>query len=397
MSSRASATRSSKRSGSTCTAPEPTAGPPAVRSAGGDGGAGRRAARGPRRGPAGRRRPARPGPCASTPAPARARPGSSPAASPTGRRPATSTPATSSPSPSPARPRASCGPACGSLGLRDDVAAGTFHAIAYAQLRARWADRGAEVPRLMDRKLRLRRRPPRPAAGRRPRTSSARSSGPRPASSRPSDYLAARPGPAPPAAARRRDAPPARPLRRGQDRVAGWSTSTTCSGSRCGSWSGTPPAAAAQRWRFRHLFVDEFQDVNPLQYRLLRAWLGDGDDLFVVGDPHQAIYGWNGADARYLDRFEEAFPAERFPGVAVLHLRDNYRSTPQVLAVAAAVLADQPPRRPPPRRAAADGRAPTPTRPPRPEPSPATSVSTTAPDGRGRPRPCWCAPTPRPR
>ena len=91
-------------------------------------------------------------------------------------------------------------------------------------------------------------------------------------------------------------------------------------------------AAAAQRWRFRHLFVDEFQDVNPLQYRLLRAWLGDGDDLFVVGDPHQAIYGWNGADARYLDRFEEAFPVDRFPGVAVLHLRDNYRPTRQLQA-----------------------------------------------------------------
>src|SRR5204863_9581590 len=51
-----------------------------------------------------------------------------------------------------------------------------------------------------------------------------------------------------------------------------------------------------QRWRFRHLFVDEFQDVNPLQHRLLMAWLGDGIDLCVVGDPNQAIYGWNGAD-----------------------------------------------------------------------------------------------------
>jgi DNA helicase-2/ATP-dependent DNA helicase PcrA len=98
-------------------------------------------------------------------------------------------------------------------------------------------------------------------------------------------------------------------------------------------------AAAAYRWRFRHLVVDEFQDVNPLQYDLLRAWLGDGDDLFVVGDPHQAIYGWNGADARYLDHFDRAFPPERYPGMEVLHLRDNHRSSPQVLAVAAAVLA----------------------------------------------------------
>ena len=47
---------------------------------------------------------------------------------------------------------------------------------------------------------------------------------------------------------------------------------------------GDPGFAAAQRWRFRHLFVDEFQDVNPLQFRLLEAWRGDRWDVFVVGD-----------------------------------------------------------------------------------------------------------------
>ena len=90
---------------------------------------------------------------------------------------------------------------------------------------------------------------------------------------------------------------------------------------------------AAQRWRFRHLFVDEFQDVNPLQFRLLEGWRGDRSDLCVVGDPNQAIYAWNGADPRYLTEFRL-----RFPSAEVVHLDDNYRSSPQILAVANAVL-----------------------------------------------------------
>ena len=67
-----------------------------------------------------------------------------------------------------------------------------------------------------------------------------------------------------------------------------------------------PGFAAAQRWRWRHLFVDEFQDLNPLQHRLLLAWLGSSTDLCVVGDPHQAVYGWNGADPDLLARFRTA-------------------------------------------------------------------------------------------
>jgi len=94
-----------------------------------------------------------------------------------------------------------------------------------------------------------------------------------------------------------------------------------------------PTAAAAVRWRHRHLFVDEYQDINPLQERLLRAWLGDRRDLCVVGDANQAIYGWNGADPDLLERF-----ALHHPGAAVVELRSNYRSTPQILRVATAVL-----------------------------------------------------------
>jgi DNA helicase-2/ATP-dependent DNA helicase PcrA len=91
--------------------------------------------------------------------------------------------------------------------------------------------------------------------------------------------------------------------------------------------------AAAQRWRFRHFFVDEFQDATPLQLRLLRAWLGDRVDLCVVGDVAQAIYGFAGADATTLADF-----ASRFPGAAVVHLDRNYRSTAQVVALSESVL-----------------------------------------------------------
>ncbi len=94
-----------------------------------------------------------------------------------------------------------------------------------------------------------------------------------------------------------------------------------------------PTFAAAQRWRFRHVFVDEFQDATPLQVRLLRAWLGDRTDLCVVGDAAQAIYGFAGADASPLTDF-----ARHFPGGTVVALDRNYRSSPQIVDVAEGVL-----------------------------------------------------------
>ena len=92
-------------------------------------------------------------------------------------------------------------------------------------------------------------------------------------------------------------------------------------------------AGAALRWRTRHVYVDEFQDVNPAQWRLLRAWVGDRPDLFVVGDPRQAVFGWNGADPTLLDRLPSLLP-----DLTVIRLDDNHRSTPQVVAAARAVL-----------------------------------------------------------
>src|SRR5665213_3100608 len=90
---------------------------------------------------------------------------------------------------------------------------------------------------------------------------------------------------------------------------------------------------AAQQWRFRHFFVDELQDATRAQLNLLDAWLGGRSDLFAVGDASQAIYGWNGADASGVTDF-----TVRFPGATVLELEQNYRSTPQLIAVAKAVL-----------------------------------------------------------
>ena len=91
--------------------------------------------------------------------------------------------------------------------------------------------------------------------------------------------------------------------------------------------------ADAVHWRVRHLYVDEFQDVNPAQWHLVRALLGDRRDLCAVGDPDQAIYSWNGADPTLMARLPELLP-----GTTVLHLDDNHRSTPQILAAAHAAL-----------------------------------------------------------
>src|SRR5215470_2828793 len=90
-----------------------------------------------------------------------------------------------------------------------------------------------------------------------------------------------------------------------------------------------PSAAAAVRDRYWYFVVDEYQDVNPLQKLLLEAWTGDRDDLCVVGDPRQTIYSFTGASPSYLT----GFTAE-FPGATVIRLVRNYRSTPQVVALA---------------------------------------------------------------
>ncbi|MGN6692749.1 MAG: ATP-dependent helicase [Aquihabitans sp.] len=220
------------------------------------------------------------------------------------------------------------------FGLRDLPAAGTFHAVAYAQLRTRWSSAGSAAPTLLDRKGRILGR----ILGGTTRIS-------------PSDlaveieWAKARlvsPDRYPVAAAQADRRLPVDP-----ERIAEWFRRYEAEKrkrglvdfddllSQCADAVLTDPSfAAAQRWRFRHLFVDEYQDVNPLQEHLLRAWLGDRPDLAVVGDPNQAIYSWNGAEPAFLTEF-----AARHPGGEVVQLEHSYRSTPQILHTAAAVLA----------------------------------------------------------
>ena len=94
-----------------------------------------------------------------------------------------------------------------------------------------------------------------------------------------------------------------------------------------------PTFAETVRWRFRHVLVDEAQDLNPLQHRLIDALRHGRDDLFLVGDPAQAIYGFNGADPSLL-----VDVAARFPGIEVVRLPTNHRSTPQVVETGAHAL-----------------------------------------------------------
>ena len=88
-------------------------------------------------------------------------------------------------------------------------------------------------------------------------------------------------------------------------------------------------AVADFRARYRAFTVDEYQDVNLLQQTLLDLWLGERDELCVVGDDYQSIYSFTGASPSHL----LAMP-ERFPHALVVRLEENYRSTPQVLALA---------------------------------------------------------------
>ncbi|MGH8960203.1 MAG: ATP-dependent helicase, partial [Jatrophihabitantaceae bacterium] len=90
-----------------------------------------------------------------------------------------------------------------------------------------------------------------------------------------------------------------------------------------------PDVAEEVRARYRHFVVDEYQDMSPLQQRLLDAWLGGRDDLCVVGDANQTIYSFAGATPGYLLDFRR-----RFPEAVVVRLERDYRSTPQVVELA---------------------------------------------------------------
>jgi DNA helicase-2/ATP-dependent DNA helicase PcrA len=225
------------------------------------------------------------------------------------------------------------------LGLVGTVTAGTFHSVALSQLRRWWADRRTPEPAMLQRKARLltelsAQRPGLRDAGLAELAAQIEWAKARlisPSSFAEAARAARRELPAEAEAiaglyARYEDEKRRRRVVDFDDLLARYADAL-CSDTRF---------AAAQRWKWQHVFVDELQDVNPLQCRLLLALLADNEDLFVVGDPNQAIYGWNGADPGFLSDFPQ-----RWPGAEVVRLDDNHRSSPQVVAAAAAVLGRQ--------------------------------------------------------
>lgn len=104
-----------------------------------------------------------------------------------------------------------------------------------------------------------------------------------------------------------------------------------------GMLEAEPLAALQVRERYRFFTVDEFQDVSPLQHALLRVWLGDRDDLCVVGDASQTIYSFAGASSSYLLRFGTEYPHAR-----EIRLERNYRSTEPVVRLANKLMRDRP-------------------------------------------------------
>ena len=88
--------------------------------------------------------------------------------------------------------------------------------------------------------------------------------------------------------------------------------------------------------RFSHVLVDEFQDINAVQYALIQKLAGDGSGLFVIGDPDQAIYGFRGACAEYFAQLKTDFP-----GTNEVILQHTFRSTPQIISAASSLIRER--------------------------------------------------------
>ena len=85
--------------------------------------------------------------------------------------------------------------------------------------------------------------------------------------------------------------------------------------------------------RLEYIMIDEFQDIDPPQYRLMEVLCGYHKNLFVVGDPDQTIYTWRGASVRYLLEFDQ-----HYPGTKTIMMMENYRSTPAILNAANSLI-----------------------------------------------------------
>lgn len=216
------------------------------------------------------------------------------------------------------------------LGLREPVEAGTFHAVSLGLLRQRWQDRGTPPPAIVNDRERLLRDA---------------DTGLAPAVVGPeADWAAAQFVPASgyAAAAKVAGRRPAAPL----DQVGAALVAYEQLKQRRGvvdlddllrlvvtGLADDPTWRDVVHYRFRHVLVDEAQDLNPTQFRLLRLLTGDEPDLFLVGDPAQAIYGFNGADPGLLGDI-----GRHLAGIEIVRLPRNHRSAARIVDAARVVL-----------------------------------------------------------
>ena len=220
------------------------------------------------------------------------------------------------------------------LGLRDQIAAGTFHSVAYSQLRIYWQDRGIKEPTLLTNKISfVTNLMPRDKRSTDTLDIVAEIEWAKARRISPETYFAE---------AENHGRTPPLGLQEVSNIFKSYEELKTERKfldfddllSDCAKIIRSDKSfGEAQKWRFRNFYVDEFQDVNPLQFSLLSAWLDGRSGLCVVGDPNQAIYAWNGAEADHLVRFKE-----HFRDSTVVSLSKNYRSTPQIVETASCLL-----------------------------------------------------------
>ncbi len=105
-------------------------------------------------------------------------------------------------------------------------------------------------------------------------------------------------------------------------------------------WQQFPQVLEEHRWQYRYLLIDEYQDTNAAQFRLVKLLGGEAQNVCAVGDDDQSIYGWRGAEVEHILRFEK-----QFRRVKEIRLEQNYRSTGHILSAANAIIAKNPSRK----------------------------------------------------